>query len=129
MIDMTDDGVHKESTAAAAAQPPASPTAASGLRRAMTAVFSAMLGFEPGFTSEGQAEPAWLGKQILLINDQGLAKSHEPDQLRLINRADCTVAATLPNANNHKVFAMTAAPGVTVIASMDDTGTYLDGYY
>jgi hypothetical protein len=47
----------------------------------------------------------------------------------LINRTDCSVAADLPNTNDHNVFATVAAPGVTVIASMDAAGTYLDGYH
>jgi hypothetical protein len=69
---------------------------------------------------------AWLGREILIVSLPD--RDRRSDQLRLINRADCSVAADLPNPNDRKVFDTVVAPGVAVIAYMDATGTYLDGY-
>jgi hypothetical protein len=53
--------------------------------------------------------------------------THYGDDMRLFNRADCSIAAEFPGARTTKFLTMLAARRHPD-RRMDNTGTYLDGY-
>jgi len=72
-------------------------------------------------------DPLFLGRQILI--SEGRTSYDLPDPLQLINRTDCANTGNVPTVREQHIFATIAAPGVSLIAYTDFTGTYIDGYY
>ncbi|WP_084356699.1 PQQ-binding-like beta-propeller repeat protein [Mycolicibacterium wolinskyi] len=69
---------------------------------------------------------AWLTDQLINVVDRGTEAN--PEQSLTVFDRDCRQLSATPLPAATTITGIVPAPGVTVIARSDDTGTYLDGY-